>query len=237
MSPEDDPSLESTICLLQWVCVDIGHIWYLCQPFFKANCSCIGPVAIYVVPRLHDQPSCRGESADVISRNCCRFESSLARFHPPQAYAMPTSPHVCPVLEVTLAAQTITSVLNHNNPFISFLYSNHTPPPLVPYGKPEQLSVYLYRTLTTGLVLTVDDGDQKCVGVAIWQGPASETSLFGRLRDWCVHTSFDIWDTLNSIYYGRSGIDETVLNSYFQLTEESSSLRTSFKTIAKGNFR
>src|SRR5271167_2668612 len=124
--------------------------------------------------------------------------------------SMTTPPHICPISEIPLAAQTVTSILNHNNPIISFLYNNHTPPPLIPYGKPEQLSIYLYRTLTTGLVLTVDDEDQKCVGVAVWQGPSSQTSILGKLCDWCVHTGFDLWNTLNWIYYGGSGMNKLV---------------------------
>ena len=126
---------------------------------------------------------------------------------------MSSPTHICPVSEIPLAARTITSVLNHNNPFISFLYNNHTPPPLVPYNKPEQLSIYLYRTLATGLVLTVDDEDQKCIGVAVWQGPTGQSSLLAKLRDFLVHTGFDIWNTMNTLYYGGSGINRTVSRS------------------------
>ncbi len=136
--------------------------------------------------------------------------------HTIQVSIMPSLPHVCPVSEIPIAAQTITHVLNHNNPFISFLYDNQTPPPLVPYGKPEQLSIYLYRTLTTGLVLTVDDEDQKCVGVAVWQGPTHQSSLLGKLRDFLFHTGFDIWNILDNVFYGGSGINKTVSYALFR---------------------
>src|ERR1700730_3638060 len=119
--------------------------------------------------------------------------------------------HTCPLSEVHLASQTITSVLD-NTPFISYLYSEHTttPRPTTPLGKAERLSVYLYRTLTTGLVLTVDDGQRKCVGVAVWQGPISKSGILTRFRDWFVHGGFDLWDHLNSLYYGHGGLNEKV---------------------------
>ena len=135
---------------------------------------------------------------------------------------MPSKPHICPVSEIPIASKTVTSVLDHTIPFISFLYSNHTPPPLIPPGKPEKLSIYLYRTLSTGHVLTVDD-DKKCVGVAVWQGPTRQR-LAGKVYDFCVNTGFYFWDSLNTMYYGGSGVNHGVLFPGILLITESSSL-------------
>jgi hypothetical protein len=121
---------------------------------------------------------------------------------------MPSEAHVCPVADIPLAAKTVTSVLN-TSPFISFLYNNNTP--IIPPGKTEKLSIYLYRTLSTGLVLTVDDDDKKCVGVAVWQGPTRQ-SLAGRLYDWCVQAGFDFWDNVNLLYNGHGGLNQKVIS-------------------------
>ena len=118
--------------------------------------------------------------------------------------------HICPLSEVHFASRTLTSVLD-NTPFISYLYSQHTPPPRIPLGKAERLSVYLYRVLASGLVLTVDDGENKCVGVAVWQGPVSKNGVLTRVRDWFVQGGFDVWDHLNSLYYGGGGLNQKVV--------------------------
>ena len=89
-----------------------------------------------------------------------------------------------------------------------------TPLPGIPLGKAERLSVYLYRILATGLVLSVDDGDKKCVAVAVWQGPISRDGILSRLRDWCVHAGFDVWDQLSSLYYGDGGLNRKVSRDY-----------------------
>jgi len=125
------------------------------------------------------------------------------------SHVMLSNVHICPLAEVHLASRTITSVLD-NTPFLSYLYSEHTPLPGIPLGKAERLSVYLYRILATGLVLSVDDGNKKCVGVAVWQGPISGAGILSRFRDWCVHAGFDVWDQLSSLYYGDGGLNRKV---------------------------
>jgi len=131
---------------------------------------------------------------------------------------MLSAPRICPLGDVPIASQTVTSVLNHENRFVSFLYNNHTPPPLIPNGKPEQLSIYLYKLLsTTGLVLTIDDEENKrpCVGVAVWQGPiTTSTGLLGRLKEFCVNCVFDVWNQMNWLYYGGSGLDHAVFRCF-----------------------
>ena len=118
--------------------------------------------------------------------------------------------HICPLSEVHFASRTLTSVLD-NTPFISYLYSQYTPPPRIPLGKAERLSVYLYRVLTSGLVLTVDGGENTCVGVAVWQGPVSKTGILTRVRDWFVQGAFDVWDQWNSLIYGDGGLNTKAL--------------------------
>jgi hypothetical protein len=122
---------------------------------------------------------------------------------------MPSEPHVCGISEVPLAAKTLTTMLN-STPAISFFYDNRSSATQIPYGKPEKLSTYLYRTLSTGLVLSVDDGDEKCVGVALWEGPTRERGLLGKVFNYCVQGGFDIWDSLKSIYYGDCGLNKKV---------------------------
>ena|SRR5579859_4955180 len=72
-----------------------------------------------------------------------------------------------------------------------------------------ELSIFLYRTLATGLVLTVDD-DKKCVGVVVWQAPRRKLSLVERVSDWCLQAGFDVWNGLNNLYYGGSGFNHSV---------------------------
>lgn len=131
--------------------------------------------------------------------------------------------HICPLSEVHLASKTITSVLD-NTPFVSYLYSEHTPPPRIPLGKAERLSVYLYRVLATGLVLTVDDGESKCVGVAVWQGPNPRRGVLASVRDWFVKRGFDVWDELNSLYYGGGGLNHKVICARGELIVENGGL-------------
>jgi hypothetical protein len=124
---------------------------------------------------------------------------------------MSYSPHICPIEDIPLAARTICSVFHQSNySVMTFLYNRHQPPPSLPYGKEEQFSIHLYRLLSTGLVLTVDDEDKKCVGVAVWSGPAGKTGYLGRLRDWLVHSTFDAWQALHYIYYRGGGINLAV---------------------------
>jgi len=135
--------------------------------------------------------------------------------------------HVCPVSEVPNAARTITSVLTaENNPTVRFLSGNsHSNETHVPPGKAEQVSVYLYRTLTNGLVLTVDDGDERAVGVAVWQGPVAQpTSWWEKVRDFVAWRAVDVYQTCNWLLYGNSSLKQTVcLQSFKLLTVETCS--------------
>lgn len=86
-------------------------------------------------------------------------------------------------------------------PLISFVYDNDHPPLLqVPCGKPELLTISLYQSRISGHVLTVDDDDQKCVGVAVWTGPGREGFL-GKVAGWCVLTILYLWLIINMLYY------------------------------------
>ena len=90
-------------------------------------------------------------------------------------------------------------------PLISFVYGSDRPPLLeVPCGKPELLTISLYTSHINGLVLTVDDDDQKCVGVAVWTGPVRQ-SFFGKVGGWCILTILYLWLLLNMLYYGILG--------------------------------
>ena len=118
---------------------------------------------------------------------------------------MPLKPQVCPISDILLAAQTIASVMCWSNPLISFLYSRDHPPLVeVPCGKPELLSISLYQTLISGLVLTVDDDDQKCVGVAVWTGPVRKR-FPGKVAGWCILAILYLWLFINMFYYGLRG--------------------------------
>jgi hypothetical protein len=138
---------------------------------------------------------------------------------------MLSEPHICPISKIPQATRTLTSAFNHeSNAFISFFYNNHIPPPLIPPGKPEQLASSLYRTLSSGLVLTIDSEDQKCVGVAVWQGPSRQTNPLNKFRNYFVQGALDFWDSLNSIYYGRSGFNQSVLSYWKRLIVENDCL-------------
>ena len=90
-------------------------------------------------------------------------------------------------------------------PLISFVYDNDHPPLLeVPCGKPELLTISLYQSQISGHVLTVDDGDQKCVGVAVWTGPGRE-GFFSKVGRLCILTILYSWLIINMLYYRLRG--------------------------------
>lgn len=124
------------------------------------------------------------------------------------------TPHACPVSDIPAAAHTITSLLNtQTSPAIAFLSAPPPSPTAVPPGKPEKLSVYLYRTLTTGLVLSVDDGDERAVGAAVWIGPvAQSTSVWGKVRDFLAWRAVDTYQFYNWVWYGESKLKASVCN-------------------------
>lgn len=119
---------------------------------------------------------------------------------------MPSAPQVCPTADIPLAAQTIATVFCQSYQLISFVYGGDLRPlPEVPYSKLELLTIFLYQGHTGGLVLTVNDDDQKCVGVAVWSGPIRK-GFFAKLRAWCVLAILHLWLIINMIYYGGAGI-------------------------------
>ena len=124
---------------------------------------------------------------------------------------MLSQPHPCALSDIALAAKTIASVMIVTNPLIQFVYDKPRPPPplLLPRGKLELFTVHLYQTLTNGLILTVDNDDDKCVGVAVWTSPNSRPDFFGKLRAWCISSALYIWLVLSFLYYG-SEMNETV---------------------------
>lgn len=138
-----------------------------------------------------------------------------------------TGPQLCPTSDLNLAAKTITSVFCQSYPLSAFVYNCKTPLSSVPYGKRELLSIWLRKVRQSGLVLTIDDGDEKCVGVAVWTGP--ERLLGGRLsrlRFRWFTTCLDIWLFFNMIYYKGAGMDGKVRRSLFapSLTLEKSNV-------------
>jgi len=123
---------------------------------------------------------------------------------------MLTPPHVCRVSDIPAAAKTITSIMIKANPLTQFVYDKHRPPLLLPQGKLELFTVYLYQNLTNGLILSIDDDDEKCIGVAVWTGPLKPRNFLGRVRTWCILSILYVWLVLNSLYYG-SEMNETVI--------------------------
>ena len=115
--------------------------------------------------------------------------------------SMPWKPQRCPITDIPLAAHTIARVMCESYPLISFVYDNDRPPLMeIPCGKPELLTISLYRSQINGHVLTVDDGDQKCVGVAVWTGPRRQ-SFLGKVAALCVLPILYLWLVVNMLYY------------------------------------
>jgi hypothetical protein len=123
-------------------------------------------------------------------------------------------PHVCPLTEIPLAAKTVTTVFCQTYPLIPFVYGSKLPLPEVPYGKQELLTIYLHQLGITGLVLTVDSKDEKCVAVAVWTAPATANrkSLYERLKSKFNFTRLNIWLFLATIYYRGASMDAQVTN-------------------------
>jgi len=90
-------------------------------------------------------------------------------------------------------------------PLIAFVYGGRNPPLVpVPCGKPELLSISLYQTAFNGLVLKVDENNQKCAGVAVWTGPVRK-SFFGNIVGWFMLATLYLWLFLSMFYYGLRG--------------------------------
>jgi hypothetical protein len=124
---------------------------------------------------------------------------------PPQLTAMSSKPQLCPISDIPLAARTIANVMCMSYPLISFVYDGDRPPlRKIPCGKSELLSISLYQTVINGLVLTVNDANQKCVGVAVWTGPVRR-GFFGRIGGWCILAILYLWLFINMFYYGLRG--------------------------------
>ena len=124
---------------------------------------------------------------------------------------MPSLPHVCPITEIPLAAKTITSVMCQTYPVSAFVYKSKPPLPQVPYGKRELLAIYLRQIHITGLVLSVDSGDEKCVGVAVWTGPTTkQKSAYKRFLSKLSLTWLNIWLFFGMFYYRGAGMDPGV---------------------------
>jgi hypothetical protein len=124
---------------------------------------------------------------------------------------MSSLPHVCPITEIPLAAKTITSVMCQTYPVSAFVYNSKPPLPEVPYGKRELLAIYLRQIHITGLVLSVDSEDEKCVGVAVWTGPgAKEKSPYQRFVSKLSLTWLNFWLFFAMVYYRGAGMDAQV---------------------------
>ena len=125
------------------------------------------------------------------------------------------TPHVCPLTEIPLAAVTITSVFCRTYPLIAFVYGSKDSLPEVPYGKRELLTIYLRRLGITGLVLSVDSEDEKCVGVAVWTAPAAfhQKSLYEQFKSKLKLIWLNIWLFFASVYYHGASMDAQVTTS------------------------
>lgn len=114
-------------------------------------------------------------------------------------------PRLCPISDIPLAARTIAEVMCVSYPLIAFVYDGKSPPLVpVPCGKPELLSISLYQTAFNGLVLKVDDSNQKCAGVAVWTGPVRK-SFVGNLVRWLMFAPLYLWLFFCMVYYGFRG--------------------------------
>jgi hypothetical protein len=99
-------------------------------------------------------------------------------------------------------------------PLMAFLYKSKPPLPQVPCGKRELLSIYLRQINVTGLVLSVDSDDEKCVGVAVWTGPpsAKQKSAFEWFKSKLSLAWLNVWLFFALAYYRGAGMDQQVTN-------------------------
>lgn len=116
-------------------------------------------------------------------------------------------------MEIPLAARTITSVMCQTYPVSAFLYNRKPPLPKVLYGKHE-LSIYLLQIYIRGLILSIDSEDEKCVGVAVWTGPAKQRPVCGRFISEVSLVLLNKWLLFALVYYRGAGMDARVTNGY-----------------------
>ena len=146
----------------------------------------------------------------------------------------PSAPHVCPIIQIPLAAWTITSVMIKVNPLTCFLYNKHRAPPFLPPGKLEVITVWLFQKLATGLVVTVDDERQDCIGAAVWTGPIPQRGAIARFYHWLVLAFFGTCINLCYSYYGNDAnpVVSTLTNA---LRAETSGICESRQPTGKRN--
>jgi len=105
--------------------------------------------------------------------------------------------------------ETITGIMCQTYPSVHSSTTANRPYLKPPYGKRELLAIYLRQIHITCLVLSIDSGDEKCVGVAVWTGPtAKQKSAYERFMSKLSLTWLNIWLFFGMIYY--KGMDARV---------------------------
>ena|SRR5579862_2416107 len=102
-----------------------------------------------------------------------------------------SAPHICGFRDIPLAACTILSALK-DSPLSRFVYGE-PPPSRLPFLDILEFTRYLYKCRSHGLVLSVDDGDTKCVGIAVWIAPSQYLGVRWSNQAWCVYLIFQAW--------------------------------------------
>ena len=125
---------------------------------------------------------------------------------------MLTASHETPWRDIRTAAQTITSVMSTTNPIISYCYNSPSLLTEVPYGKRQLMSIYLHQLQCMGWVFSIDDGDKKCVGAAVWTGPrpTAEGGIWSRVGRWFKMVGLEVWMLGAGIRYRGAGMNGKV---------------------------
>jgi len=125
---------------------------------------------------------------------------------------MLSPPHETPWRDIPAAARTITSIMSTTNPIISYVYDSPILLTSVPRGKRELMSVWLYQLHSSEYVLSIDDGNKKCVGAAVWTGPKrKERRWWMKFGDWLKLVGLDIWMLGANVWYHGAGMNGKVL--------------------------
>jgi len=109
--------------------------------------------------------------------------------------------------ELPAAAHTMVKAFT-GDPFNEYFYNFMSDQRNPPRGTEEMTAMEIYNHMKDALVIAVDDGDQKCAGVALWVPPLLQPigwfGLVGRFLRKCL------LGLMGRFYYRNRGINRKV---------------------------
>ena len=111
--------------------------------------------------------------------------------------------------DVKQAAHTIVKAFIQD-PFNAYFYNLMSDQANPPRGTEEMMAIHIRNQMMSDLVLVVDDGGRKCVGVALWALPRPQPL---RWVEWGLKSLYLAYTSLMGfLYYRDRGVNRQVLS-------------------------